>query len=60
MFLQIELKSKEVIAINVYQVLYITPKNEKYTYLFDSCDMEYLVNESYESLFSRLNSIKNF
>ncbi len=62
MLLQIELvgRKKEVVAINVYQVLYIISKNEKHTTLFDSAGMEYLVNEPYEQLLSRFNSLKNF
>ena len=62
MLLQIELvgRKKEVVAINVYQVLYITPKSEKHTTLFDSTGMEYDVNEPYDALLSRFNSLKNF
>jgi len=62
MLLQIELvgRKKEVVAINVYQVLYITQKNEKHTTLFDSTGLEYTVNEPYEQLLSRFDSlIKN-
>ncbi|MBR2372185.1 MAG: hypothetical protein IKA90_04890 [Clostridia bacterium] len=62
MLLQIELvgRKKEVIAINVYQVLLIASKNENHTVVFDSTGMEHLVNEPYEQLLSRFNSlIKN-
>lgn len=61
MLLQIRLAKgkQEVMAINVHHVLSVIPKGDSQTYIIDSNGMDYLVDESYDSLFIRFNNIKN-
>ena len=61
MLLRIELatRKKEVIYINVFQIVFLYKKTEKLTSLFDSTGMEYVVDEPFESLSTRIEEKKS-
>ena len=58
MFMEITTKRKEVVSINVNQIVYITPEKD-FAVIVDSTGQDYYVDEPYKSVVERVKAIVN-
>ena len=56
MFMEIITKRKEVVNININQIVYITPDKD-FTVIVDSTGQDYYVDEPYNKLVERIKAV---
>lgn len=56
MFMEIVTRRKEIVNININQIVYVTPDKSS-TVIVDSIGQDYYVNEPYDSVVARIKAI---